>query len=86
MLVPFKVIEVSDLNGKNRKSLVSDVAHPYGLTVLGNHIFWTDWETQSIHRADKMTGGSRRVVRDKLPGLMDIHAVQMDTPGKQTPL
>ncbi|GAB6033184.1 Low-density lipoprotein receptor- protein 4 [Chamberlinius hualienensis] len=75
------VIEMSDLNGNNRQILVDNVAHPYGLTLLGDWIYWTDWQLQSIIRANKRTGQDREVMREKLPGLMDIHAVHVDSSG-----
>uniref|UniRef100_A0A8C1IWU7 Low density lipoprotein receptor-related protein 4 n=1 Tax=Cyprinus carpio TaxID=7962 RepID=A0A8C1IWU7_CYPCA len=68
-------IEASDLNGSNRRTLVSPVQHPYGLTLLGPHMYWTDWQSRSIHRADKDTGANTITVRSNLPGLMDIQAV-----------
>uniref|UniRef100_A0A8C9STY0 Low-density lipoprotein receptor-related protein 4 n=1 Tax=Scleropages formosus TaxID=113540 RepID=A0A8C9STY0_SCLFO len=82
---PFSVaspqrIEASDLNGANRRTLVSPVQHPYGLTLLGPHIYWTDWQSRSIQRADKTTGGNSVIVRGNLPGLMDIQAVDRERP------
>uniref|UniRef100_A0A3B1J6C8 Low density lipoprotein receptor-related protein 4 n=1 Tax=Astyanax mexicanus TaxID=7994 RepID=A0A3B1J6C8_ASTMX len=68
-------IEASDLNGLNRRTLVSPVQHPYGLTLLGPHIYWTDWQSRSIQRADKTSGANIITVRSNLPGLMDIQAV-----------
>ncbi|KAG9475852.1 hypothetical protein GDO78_003967 [Eleutherodactylus coqui] len=68
-------IEAADLMGRNRRILVSPVQHPYGLTLLGAHIYWTDWQMRKIQRADKDTGANVIVVRDNLPGLMDIQAV-----------
>uniref|UniRef100_A0A673GQR4 Low density lipoprotein receptor-related protein 4 n=1 Tax=Sinocyclocheilus rhinocerous TaxID=307959 RepID=A0A673GQR4_9TELE len=77
-------IEASDLNGSNRRTLVSPVQHPYGLTLLGPHMYWTDWQSRSIHRADKDTGTNTITVRSSLPGLMDIQAVDRARPlGKQ---
>ncbi|XP_057187146.1 low-density lipoprotein receptor-related protein 4 isoform X1 [Triplophysa rosa] len=73
-------IEASDLNGLNRRTLVSPVQHPYGLTLLGAHMYWTDWQSRSIHRADKDTGGNSITVRSNLPGLMDIQAVDRARP------
>jgi low density lipoprotein receptor-related protein 5/6 len=55
--------------------LVESLPYPYGLTVAGEHIYWTDWQTHAIHRADKMTGADVTVVMDNLQGLMDIHVV-----------
>ncbi|XP_069077783.1 low-density lipoprotein receptor-related protein 4 isoform X3 [Pleurodeles waltl] len=73
-------IETADLNGGNRHTLVSPVQHPYGLTLLDSYIYWTDWQTRSIQRADKSTGGNMIVVCSNLPGLMDIQAVDRGKP------
>ncbi|XP_028649665.2 low-density lipoprotein receptor-related protein 4 isoform X1 [Erpetoichthys calabaricus] len=73
-------IEAADLNGANRRTLVSPVQHPYGLTLLGPHIYWTDWQTRSIQRADKNTGSGTITIRGNLPSLMDIQAVDRDRP------
>ncbi|KAK1335726.1 hypothetical protein QTO34_003519, partial [Cnephaeus nilssonii] len=75
-----KRIEVADLNGASRHTLVSPVQHPYGLTLLDSYIYWTDWQTRSIHRADKGTGNNVILVRSNLPGLMDIQAVDRAQP------
>lgn len=68
------------MNGANRRILVSPVQHPYGLTLLGPHIYWTDWQSRSIQRADKTTGANTITVRSNLPGLMDIQAVDRERP------
>ncbi|KAM3856102.1 low-density lipoprotein receptor-related protein 4 [Vipera latastei] len=73
-------IEASDLNGVNRHTLLSPVQHPYGLTLLDSYIYWTDWQTRSIHRADKNTGANVILVRTNLPGLMDIQAIDKGRP------
>lgn len=73
-------IEAADLNGANRHTLVSPVQHPYGLTLLNSYIYWTDWQTRSIHRANKNTGSNVILVRSNLPGLMDIQAVDRAQP------
>ena len=69
------MIECTDLSGGNRRTLVAQLPHPFGLTVAGDHLYWTDWHTQSVHQANKMTGQGATVVADNLHGLMDIHAV-----------
>uniref|UniRef100_A0A8D2LQ87 LDL receptor related protein 4 n=1 Tax=Varanus komodoensis TaxID=61221 RepID=A0A8D2LQ87_VARKO len=73
-------IEAADLNGANRHTLLSPVQHPYGLTLLDSYIYWTDWQTRSIHRADKDTGANVILVRANLPGLMDIQAIDRGRP------
>lgn len=49
-------IETSDLEGEDRKLILSNLPHPYGLVVVGNHVYWTDWQSEALHRADKNTG------------------------------
>lgn len=74
-------IECADLNGDNRQVLVNDVPHPYGLTVSGEFIYWTDWQTKAIHRADKRTGENKVAIRNNLARLMDIKAANEATFG-----
>jgi integrin beta 2 len=40
-----------------------DLPHPFGLAVFEDYIYWTDWDTASIHVADKLTGKNRTVLR-----------------------
>jgi hypothetical protein len=58
--------------------IIKDAPHPYGLVVVGNHIYWTDWQTQALHRAEKNNGTDKTLIRDKLDGLMDVRSVQSD--------
>ncbi|KAJ8982651.1 hypothetical protein NQ317_019052 [Molorchus minor] len=71
-------IESSDLSGNDRRTIIPEVPHPYGLVVVGNHIYWTDWQTRALHRADKTSGRDHTIIRDKLEGLMDVRSVQSD--------
>lgn len=71
-------IESSDFNGDDRRTVLSKVPYPYGIVIVGPHIFWTDWKTKSLHRADKTYGENEIVIRENLEGLMDIRSVQVD--------
>ncbi|XP_021915388.1 low-density lipoprotein receptor-related protein 4 isoform X2 [Zootermopsis nevadensis] len=73
-----KTIESSNLSGQDRHIVVTDVPHPYGLVIVGTHIYWTDWQTKALHRADKINGIDNTIIRGKLEGLMDIRSVQVD--------
>ena len=78
----FQLIEAVDLDGRNRQTLVANVTHPYGLTIFGEYVYWTDWQKRSIFRARKDGRGDKpEVVLTKLSGLMGIHAVNMDKKG-----
>lgn len=41
----------------------------------GNYIYWTDWQTKSVGRADKTTGKKRQIIRDDIENAMDIKMV-----------
>lgn len=74
-------VETSTLNGNNKVTLIQNVPHPFGLTVFGDFIYWTDWQTQRIERADKHFGHNVQVIKQFFEGLMDIEVV---SPYKQT--
>lgn len=71
-------IESSDLDGKDRRVVLKDVPYPYGLVVVGSHVYWTDWKTEALHRADKKNGSERTIIRGNLEGLMDVRSIQAD--------
>jgi len=72
-----KTIESSDLSGRDRHIVVTGVPHPYGLVIVGIHMYWTDWQTYALHRADKISGNDSTIIRGKLEGLMDVRSVQV---------
>ncbi|XP_054930309.1 low-density lipoprotein receptor-related protein 4 isoform X3 [Dermacentor andersoni] len=74
------VIESTGLDGRNRKVLARDVAHPYGVLAFSGHLYWTDWETKAIHRSDT-NGQNGQTIRTNLAGLMDIHGVNTQYSG-----
>lgn len=71
-------IEVMNLNGKNRKVIVdTDVPHVFGLTILHNRLYWTDWQKRSIESVNKRNGRGRRVIRKGVTSLMGLKAVDL---------
>ena len=62
----------------------TEVNHPYGLTLLHNYIYWTDWNTNSVYRADVNTGANVKLLMANLGKPMDIHAYRaIPKPGIQ---
>lgn len=47
--------------------------HPFALTLYDDTLFWTDWNTHSIHSCQKQTGEDRREVHSNIFSPMDIH-------------
>lgn len=70
-------IESSDFNGEDRRTVLNQVPYPYGIVIVEQHIYWTDWKTKALHRADKTNGKDQLIIRENLEGLMDIRAVQV---------
>lgn len=72
------VIETSSLDGTERRVVLNDrLPHVFGLSLLGDHIYWTDWQRRSIERINKLTGGEREVIVEQLPDLMGLKAVSI---------
>lgn len=50
-----------------------ELPHPFALTLYEDTLFWTDWNTHSIHACSKDSGGQQRVVHANIFSPMDIH-------------
>ncbi|XP_022905754.2 low-density lipoprotein receptor-related protein 4 [Onthophagus taurus] len=70
-----KIIGSVDFKGKKRKVILGELPHPYGLTIFGGYVYWTDWKTKSLHRANKTTGRDAVTLCGKLDGLLDVRAI-----------
>ncbi|ESP02557.1 hypothetical protein LOTGIDRAFT_171958 [Lottia gigantea] len=71
-------IESSDLDGNNRSTVVKEnIPHIFGFSLLGDFVYWTDWQRRSIERVNKHTGKDREVIIDQLPDLMGLKAVNV---------
>ncbi|XP_053544801.1 low-density lipoprotein receptor-related protein 5 [Bombina bombina] len=70
-------IEVMNVDGTMRKTLLEDkLPHIFGFTLLGDYIYWTDWQRRSIERIHKVRA-SREVIIDQLPDLMGLKAASV---------
>ncbi|EDO49133.1 predicted protein [Nematostella vectensis] len=71
-------IEVMDVDGSNRRVVLdSNIRHVFGLTLLGNYLYWTDWERRNIDSVNKFTGREKRSVVEQLPDLQGLKAINM---------
>ena len=72
-------IEVMNLDGSNRRVVLNDkVPHIFGFTVLGNRLYWTDWQRRAIESVNKRTGKDRKNIISSLPDLMGLKAVNLN--------
>ncbi|KAJ3659363.1 hypothetical protein Zmor_011053 [Zophobas morio] len=71
-------IEYSDMDGNHRMVLINDnVPHVFGFTLMGDFLYWTDWQRRSIDRANKDTGGHREVILDQVANVMGLRAINL---------
>lgn len=65
------------MDGSNRVTLLEDkLPHIFGFTLLGDYIYWTDWQRRSIERVHK-TNAIREIIIDQLPDLMGLKATRV---------
>nr|XP_028584444.1 low-density lipoprotein receptor-related protein 6 isoform X3 [Podarcis muralis] len=70
-------IEVMNTDGTSRRVLVEDkLPHIFGFTLLGDYVYWTDWQRRSIERVHKETA-EREIIIDQLPDLMGLKAANV---------
>lgn len=79
--IKFQVINV---DGTNRQTLLDNkLPHIFGFTLLGDYIYWTDWQRRSIERVHKATA-VREIIIEQLPDLMGLKATKVtETFGKK---
>ena len=54
---------MSNVDGTERVHILDElIPHPFGFTLLGDHLYWTDWQDRSIERANKVTGEDQEVL------------------------
>ncbi|XP_019409279.1 PREDICTED: low-density lipoprotein receptor-related protein 2 [Crocodylus porosus] len=67
-------IERCTLTGTNREVIVNTALRPFAMTLFDQHIYWTDWNTRSIYRANKYDGSDQITMIMNLPQRpLDIH-------------
>ncbi|VDD79293.1 unnamed protein product [Mesocestoides corti] len=76
------VINRVDYNGGKPKQILSGhLQHPFGFDLLGDNLYWSDWQTLSILQINKHTGEDLRILKtigvDE--ALMGIRAVDLTT-------
>ncbi|XP_048829271.1 LOW QUALITY PROTEIN: low-density lipoprotein receptor-related protein 5 [Brienomyrus brachyistius] len=70
-------IEVINTDGTGRRTLLEDkLPHIFGFTLLGDYVYWTDWQRRSIERVHK-TEAVREIIIDQLPDLMGLKATRV---------
>uniref|UniRef100_A0AAY5F3Y8 Low density lipoprotein receptor-related protein 5 n=1 Tax=Electrophorus electricus TaxID=8005 RepID=A0AAY5F3Y8_ELEEL len=70
-------IEVINMDGSSRTTLLEDkLPHIFGFTLLGDYIYWSDWQRRSIERVHT-SKAVREVIVEQLPDLMGLKATRV---------
>uniref|UniRef100_A0A4W4GAH4 EGF-like domain-containing protein n=1 Tax=Electrophorus electricus TaxID=8005 RepID=A0A4W4GAH4_ELEEL len=82
----YNFIHRSNLDGTGREVVVKgSLPHPFALTLYEDTLFWTDWNTHSVHACQKQTGEDRREVHSNIFSPMDIHVFSQKRQPSTTP-
>ncbi|KAK9679907.1 Low-density lipoprotein receptor repeat class B [Popillia japonica] len=68
-------IHTTDYDGLDHHVVMKDhdlLSHPFAITLFENYVYWTDWRTNSVVRANKWTGGDVSVIQRTLSQPFDI--------------
>uniref|UniRef100_A0A673WK35 Low density lipoprotein receptor-related protein 2a n=1 Tax=Salmo trutta TaxID=8032 RepID=A0A673WK35_SALTR len=70
----FDKIEHSTFDGQNRLSLerITQISHPFGLTIFGGYAYFTDWRLGGIVRVRKTDGGEMVIIRRGISHIMHV--------------
>ncbi|XP_032511733.2 low-density lipoprotein receptor-related protein 6 [Danaus plexippus] len=79
-------IEVCNMDGSGRRELHgSDILHIFGLTLLGDNLYWTDMQRRTLDRINKETGSSRQSVVEQMANMMGVRAVRLGPLASRNP-
>lgn len=71
------VIEFSDLDGKNRKTFLRNIEHPYGMAVADPYLYLTDWKSETLQRVHKSTGKGLEIISNNLKTPMEMRYIEV---------
>ncbi|KAM6973495.1 low-density lipoprotein receptor-related protein 5 isoform 2-T2 [Aplochiton taeniatus] len=69
-------IHRANLDGSARETVVEGtLTHPFALTLSEETLYWTDWQTRSIHACNKHSGDKTREILSGIYSPMDIQVL-----------
>ena len=54
-----------------------NVPHIFGLTLVGQYLFWTDLKTRILERIDRNNPKDREIIMDSVPNVMAVKGVDL---------
>jgi len=71
-------VESATVEGKDRRVIVQDISHPFGVAVFEDRVFWSDWHEYRLYSANKFTGRDIRMLVSsphRINGIAVYHTV-----------
>ncbi|XP_003704485.2 low-density lipoprotein receptor-related protein 6 [Megachile rotundata] len=66
-------IDSFDLHTRKRNAVITqNIMYPFTITQYQDYIYWTDWNTGDIEKANKTTGMNRVKIHNKLESVTDL--------------
>nr|XP_045618524.1 low-density lipoprotein receptor-related protein 1B-like isoform X1 [Procambarus clarkii] len=71
-------IHTSLYDGTDHMEILRDhllLSHPFSISLFGNYVYWTDWRTNSVIRANKFNGSDIRDIQRTITQPFDIQVL-----------
>ena len=69
-------IEFMAYDGTSRRIILEkDIPHVFGFSIIGDQVYWSDWQKRTVYVVDKKDGKNRKAIIEDLPDLMGLKAV-----------
>ena len=68
-------IHTTFYNGSDHREVMRGhemLSHPFAIALFGNYVYWTDWRTNAVIRANKWNGSDISVIQRTLTQPFDI--------------
>ena len=74
-------IETVDIHGFDRRVVVKDVYHPFGIVVFEDTVYWSDWHDYKLYSCNKFTGKDIKVLLEvpfRINGISHHHVYPIE--------
>jgi len=75
LLLRLDSIHTIKYDGTDFRTILSDheaLSHPFAISVFESNLYWTDWRSNSVMRANKFTGGNVTTIQKTYTQPFDV--------------
>ncbi|XP_042220954.1 prolow-density lipoprotein receptor-related protein 1-like isoform X2 [Homarus americanus] len=81
-------IHTSFYDGSDHREILREhhlLSHPFSISLFGNYVYWTDWRTNSVIRANKFNGSDVRDIHRTITQPFDIQVLHPSRQPRDVP-